>query len=112
MELAESAVERRLTDAECESFLSEACPADVEIPASLPLRGGLGSYGATDPGPRALAGTTVTMAASASLVDDGFARELEAFTERTGIDDRPGRRETRTSSITTGDLDAPTSGFR
>ena len=32
--------------------------ADIDVPESLPLRGGMDSYGATAPGARALAGTT------------------------------------------------------
>ncbi len=86
VDLAESAVSRQLTDAECATFLSGSCPGDLSIPDDLPLRGGLAAYGAVDPGPRALAGTSITMAASTLRGDEGFARELEAFTERTGIE--------------------------
>ena len=108
VQLAESAVDRRLTDAECESFFAGPCPAPVEIPESLPLRGGLDSYGATDPGVRALAGTTVTMAASTLRDDDGFARQLEAFTELTGIKiDLGSSEEQDVVNIATGDLDRP-----
>ena len=96
VELAESAVERRLTDAECEAFLSEACPAEVEISAALPLRGGLGAYGTTDRRPGALAGTTITMDGG-QAIDDAFGREIEAFTERTGINIR----------LVTGESDRP-----
>ena len=98
VELAESAVERRLTDAECDSFLSGSCPADVEIPASLPLRGGVEL-----PTARAILARErwrarrITMAASTLRGDDGFARELEAFTERTGIEIDLDRARTRTS---------------
>ena len=85
MELAESAVQRTLTDAECEAFLSDACPADIDVPENLPLRGGLDSYGATAPGPQALAGTSVTLSASGWSEDEGFVRELREFIDRTGI---------------------------
>jgi alpha-glucoside transport system substrate-binding protein len=86
VDLAESTVDRRLTDDECAVFMSRSCPADAAIPDDLPLRGGPDSYGATDLGPRALAGTRVTMTAGALRGDDGFVRQLEAFTELTGIE--------------------------
>ena len=108
VDLAESAVSRQLTDAECATFLSGSCPEDLSIPDDLPLRGGLAAYGAVDPGPRALAGTSITMAASTLRGDEGFARELEAFTERTGIEvELIGGENEDVLSITTGDLDRP-----
>ena len=54
-------------------------------PRTCRLRGGLDSYGATAPGPQALAGTSVTLSASGWTEDDGFVRELAEFTDRTGI---------------------------
>jgi serine/threonine protein kinase/DNA-binding SARP family transcriptional activator/ABC-type glycerol-3-phosphate transport system substrate-binding protein len=108
VQLAEAAVVRRLTDAECVSFFDGSCPARVEIPESLPLRGGPDSYGARDPGGRALAGTSVSMAASTLRDDDGFARQLEAFTELTGIEiDLGSSEEQDILNIATGDVDRP-----
>ncbi|MGH9133447.1 MAG: ABC transporter substrate-binding protein, partial [Ilumatobacteraceae bacterium] len=108
VELAEAAVPRRLSEAECESFLSAACPPAAAIPENLPIRGGLDSYGASALGSRALEGTTVTMAASALDGDGGFARQLEAFTERTGITiDLTAGEAQDISKIATGDLDLP-----
>jgi hypothetical protein len=108
VELAESAVDRPLTDAECDSFFSGSCPARVEIPEGLPLRGGLDSYGASDPGLRALAGTTVTIAASTLRGDTGFERELEAFTEITGIEvDLGSSEEQDVLDSGTGDVERP-----
>ena len=85
MELAESAVERTLTDAECEAFLSAGCPEEIDVPESLSLRDGLDSYGATAPGPHALAGTSVTISASDRGDDVFLVRELRKFADRTGI---------------------------
>ena len=66
------------------------------------------AYGASDPGVRALAGTTVTIAASTLRGDAGFARELEAFTERTGIEvDLGSSEEQDVLNIATGDLERP-----
>jgi alpha-glucoside transport system substrate-binding protein len=108
VQLAESADDRRLTDAECESFFSGSCPVPVEVPQDLPLRGGLESYGAIDPGGRALAGTSVSFAASTLRGDDGFARQLEAFTEQTGIEIDVGSSEDQdVVNIATGDFDRP-----
>ncbi|HEX4931150.1 MAG TPA: hypothetical protein VFV62_10620, partial [Gaiellaceae bacterium] len=108
VELAETAVDRRLTEAECDSFLSGPCPARVEVPENLPLRGGLESYGASDPGARALAGTSITVAASTLRGDEGFVRQLEAFTELTGIDvDIGSSEEQDVLDIATGDADRP-----
>jgi alpha-glucoside transport system substrate-binding protein len=108
VQLAESAVDRRLTDAECDSFFSGPCPARVEVPERLPVRGGLDAYGASDPGARALAGTAVAIAASTLRGDAGFARELEAFTEVTGIEvDLGSSDEQDILNIATGDLQRP-----
>ncbi|MGD9700819.1 MAG: extracellular solute-binding protein [Acidimicrobiia bacterium] len=108
VELAESAVDRRLTDAECESFFSGPCSAGVQIPEDLPLRGGSDSYGASDPGVRTLAGTSVTMAASTLRDDDGLVRQLETFTDLTGIEIDLAPSETEdVLSVATGDLDRP-----
>ena len=85
METAEAAVRRTLTDAECEALLSDACPAEIDVPENLPLRDGLDSYGATAPGPQALAGTSVTISAIGWGDDEGFVRELQEFIDRTGI---------------------------
>ena len=41
VQLAESAVERRLTDAECDSYFAGSCPATIDVPENLPLRGGV-----------------------------------------------------------------------
>ena len=79
METAESAVQRTLTDAECEAFLSDACPADIDVPENLPLRDGLDSYGATALGPQALAGTSVTISATGWSENEGFVRELRGI---------------------------------
>jgi alpha-glucoside transport system substrate-binding protein len=68
----------------------------------------LDSYGASDPGVRALAGTTVTVAASTLRDDTGFVRELEAFTERTGIEvDLVSSEEQDVLNNATGDLERP-----
>ena len=85
METAESAVQRTLTDAECEAFLSDVCPAAIDVPENLRLRDGLDSYGAIAPGPQALAGTTLTISATGWGDDEGFVRELREFIDRTGI---------------------------
>ncbi len=69
---------------------------------------GSGAYGASDPGVRALAGTTVTIAASTLRGDAGFERELEAFTELTGIElDLGSSEEQDVQNIATGDLEPP-----
>jgi alpha-glucoside transport system substrate-binding protein len=83
--LAERSVERSLSDDECRAFLAGGCPAEVEIPDDLPLRSGMESYGATTPGPRALAGTTVTLPAGGLPDDPAVAAELREFTAQTGI---------------------------
>ncbi len=84
MTLAESAARRTLTDTECEAFLSGPCPAAIDVPESLPLRNGLDSYGATSPGPQALAGTSVKLSAD-ELEGETEALQLAQFTDRTGI---------------------------
>jgi alpha-glucoside transport system substrate-binding protein len=83
MQLAERSVDRALTDAECEAVLGGPCLGDVEIPADLPLRGGLDSYRAGDGA--ALEGTTVKLLAPDLGEDNGFIHEVAAFTDRTGI---------------------------
>ncbi len=82
MQLAESTVQRDLTDEECQAFLSRSCRAEVDIPEDLELRGGVDSYGVRS-GPRALEGTTVSI--NWGVGDRPFERQLAAFTERTGI---------------------------
>ncbi len=89
MRLAESAVERSLSDDECRTFLSQPCPAEADIPIDLELQGGLEAYGVRT-GPDALRGTTVTIAApywveEAATAGSGLYRELAAFSDRTGI---------------------------
>jgi hypothetical protein len=84
--VADDAVDRSLTDGECEPIFDGPCPARSELPADLPLRGGLDGYGAVAPGPMALAGTRVTVAAPALRAESGLERQYEAFTEQTGIE--------------------------
>ena len=85
MEIAESAVQRDLTDAECRAIVFDACGPAIDVPENLPLRGGMDSYGASAPGPTALEGTTVRL--SANTLSDHYtsALQLAEFTERTGI---------------------------
>jgi DNA-binding SARP family transcriptional activator/ABC-type glycerol-3-phosphate transport system substrate-binding protein/tRNA A-37 threonylcarbamoyl transferase component Bud32 len=84
MKLAESTASRTLTDGECQEFLSSTCPAAVDVPDDLELRRGLDAYASADLLP--LDGTTVTICLCNNLhLDTGLARELVAFTERTGI---------------------------
>jgi alpha-glucoside transport system substrate-binding protein len=85
MEAARTAVQRTLTDAECQASLGAQCPAEIEIPDNLPLRSGLDLYGATAPGPQALAGTSVTLPANALGDDLAVLAQLLEFTKRTGI---------------------------
>jgi DNA-binding SARP family transcriptional activator len=85
METAESGLQRTLTEEECATFLSGACPAPIEVPDDLPLRRGMDVYGASAPGPAALAGTTVRLSAGVLTDDPSFAIQLADFTERTGI---------------------------
>ena len=85
MNLAEAVVRRTLTDAECQAVLFDTCPADIDVPESLPLRSGMDSYGATAPGARALAGTSVKFSAGDLSGNHAFALEFAEFTERTGI---------------------------
>ena len=61
MRLAESAVDRRLTDVECRRFLARPCTERADVPIDLELQGGLEAYGART-GADALRGTTVTIA--------------------------------------------------
>ena len=76
MKLAESAVQRTLTDAECEAVLFDPCPADVDVPENLPLRGGLDSYGATAHGPARAGGHDRHALGDRMERDQGFVREL------------------------------------
>ena len=85
MAAAESATRRTLTDAECAAVLAHSCPAPVDVPENLRLRDGLDSYGASAPGPRALAGTRITLSASGWTDHQGLIRELREFIDRTGI---------------------------
>ena len=85
MATAESAVRRTLTDAECEAFVSDTCPADIDVPENLPLRSGMESYGASAPGPTALAAATVRLSANVLSENPTFNLQLAEFTERTGI---------------------------
>ena len=108
VQLAESAIDRRLTEAECDSYFAGSCPVIIDVPANLPLQGGASSYGNSDPGSRPLAGTTITMAASTLRGDDGFARQLDAFTERTGIEvDLAPSEGQDVLNTATGDLERP-----
>ena len=85
IELAESTAPRTLTDAECQEFLSGTCPAEVDVPDDLELRRGFDAYAPADLR-RPLEGTTVTICVCGHFnVDTGFASELAAFKERTGI---------------------------
>jgi alpha-glucoside transport system substrate-binding protein len=84
MELAESAVGRALTDHECQEYLSDRCPVWADVPENLQLREGLEAYAARSSA-QTLAGTTVTVSANFLHDDEGFRRELAAFTDRTGI---------------------------
>ena len=106
--LADAAVERRLTDEECEPVLSGPCPNAVDIPVDLPLRNGIAAYGATSPGPMALAGTTVTVAAAALRAEAGLVRQFEDFTQRTGVRvDLVSNTGEGLTAIASGDLDLP-----
>ena len=84
IELADSIASRTLTDGQCQEFLSSACPAVVDVPGDLELRRGLDAYAGADPQP--LEGTTVTIClCNNTELGPGLARELAAFTDRTGI---------------------------
>ena len=72
MALAEGSAERSLTDAECEAFLAGPCPAEIEIPDDVAIRGGLDSYG-TGEG-QTLRGTTVRISGSDWGDDEGVLR--------------------------------------
>ena len=86
MRLAESAVERSLTDDECRTFLSRPCPAEADIPIDLELQGGLEAYGAHEHRAGCTARDDRHDRSSRSLSEDpGFAHELAAFSDRTGI---------------------------
>ena len=84
MGTAGSAVQRTLTDGECQAVLFDPCPTDIGVPENLPLRSGMDSYGATAPGPQALAGTSVMLPADWGD-DQVISLQLHEFTERTGI---------------------------
>jgi ABC-type glycerol-3-phosphate transport system substrate-binding protein/tRNA A-37 threonylcarbamoyl transferase component Bud32 len=85
IELAESTAPRTFTDGECQEFLSGTCPAEVEVPDDLELQRGFDAYAPADL-QLPLEGTTVTLCACGGVsMDTGFARELAAFKERTGI---------------------------
>ena len=85
IDLAESSAQRDLTDSECQEFLSGACPAEVEVPDDLELRRGLDAYAPADL-QLPLEGTTVTICLCNNFtLTTAMARELLAFTERTGI---------------------------
>ncbi|MFW2382248.1 MAG: extracellular solute-binding protein [Acidimicrobiales bacterium] len=92
--LAETATDRRLTDAECELVLERSCPQSGPVPADLPLRFGDENYrtvipdvvaGATAAPP--LAGTKVRFAATNTMGgNEGLELEFEKFEARTGIE--------------------------
>jgi DNA-binding SARP family transcriptional activator/ABC-type glycerol-3-phosphate transport system substrate-binding protein/tRNA A-37 threonylcarbamoyl transferase component Bud32 len=85
IELAESIAPRDLTDSECQQFLSGACPAAVDVPEDLNLQRGSDAYAPADL-QLPLEGTSVTICLCGNVdLDTGFASELAAFKERTGI---------------------------
>lgn len=79
MDLAESSTTRSLTSVECQELLLTACPAEVDVPDDLELRGGLDAYAA-----RGMEGTTITVYPGLDL-DPGLIREFVEFKQRTGI---------------------------
>ena len=85
MEIAESAVQRGLTDAECQAGVFDTCGPTIDVPENLPLRSGMDSYGASAPGPTALEGATVRLSADDLSGNSTFKLQLAEFTERTGI---------------------------
>ena len=64
VQLAESAIDRRLTEAECDSYFSGSCPVIIDVPANLPLHGDASSYGNSDPGLASVGGHDDHMMAS------------------------------------------------
>ena len=82
---ADTAVDRTLTDDECAPIFDGPCPGRLSLPDDLPLRNGMDAYGATAPGPMALAGARVAIAAPALRSEPGLERQYEDFTARTGI---------------------------
>ncbi|MDJ0767817.1 MAG: extracellular solute-binding protein [Ilumatobacter sp.] len=86
VEFAETAVDRTLTDEECEPIYDGPCPDRAQLPADLPLRSGMEAYGAVPNGPMALAGTRVTVAAPALRAEPGLERQYEDFEALTGIE--------------------------
>jgi alpha-glucoside transport system substrate-binding protein len=82
MRLAESTIDRTLTDSECQEYLFGPCPTQVDVSTDLELRQGMDNY----VGAGALQHTTVTICLCNNIdLDKGLARELAMFTERTGI---------------------------
>ena len=83
---ADAAVERTLTDEECAPIFDGPCPDRASLPDDFTLRNGMDAYGAIEPGPIALAGTRVTVAAPALRSEPGLERQYEDFTAQTGIE--------------------------
>ena len=77
---------RTLTDAECEAFLSGACPAADRRAREPAAARRVGLVRRDRPGPQALAGTSVTISASGLDADTQASSASSAeFIDRTGI---------------------------
>lgn len=81
VDFAETHVDRRLTDAECNPFYDGPCPPAGEIRVSANAE----EYGGVSPGGRSLEGTRVRIATAPMWSESVVARRLENFTARTGI---------------------------
>jgi len=86
VDVTESVVSRKLSTEECVAVYRGPCPDLPAVPADMPLSGGSDGYGASEPGPTALAGAKITLASMFLINEHGFEQELEAFTEATGIE--------------------------